>query len=308
VNGADPDQAQQDLGGLAGLPGLETVAEQLAGWVAVVKAELARRDAGVAVARPAWKNLVFTGGSGSGKSRAAGAVGRVCRALGVLSSGHLIEVSSAGLAGGTSRETGQLVREAASRACGGVLMITDARVYAGQRAGDQQVLRSLQEVLTERREDLVVILAGRADQLRSLLRGAPALASRFPATVDFPGYTAGQLAAIFAILAGEAGFTLSPAAVRAASSVLGRAHGDGAGGSARLAVRLLDQATASQARRTTTARQPPGPRCARSAPPTSPTWHTCKIRSSRRARTRGGLVRICSGCRWHRVPDIAARR
>ena len=114
-----PDQAQQDLGGLAGLPGLETVTEQLAGAIAVVRAEQARRDAGVAVARPARKNMIFTGGPGSGKSRAAAAVGRVYRALGVLSSGHLTEVAGPDLAGATGRETGRLVREAASRARAG---------------------------------------------------------------------------------------------------------------------------------------------------------------------------------------------
>jgi hypothetical protein len=259
VNGPDPGQALQDLGGLAGLPGLEAVTEQLAGVVAVARAELARRDAGVAVARPAWKNLVFAGGPGSGKSRAAAAVGRSYRALGVLSSGHLIEVAATGLAGTSSRETARLVREAASRARGGVLMITGARARAGPQADHQPVLQWLQEVLAERREDLVVILAGQADQLRGLLRTAPALASRFPATVEFPGYTAGQLADIFATLAAEAGFTLTPAAARAASLVLGQAHGGGAGGTARLAVRLLDQATASQAARITTARPPPSP-------------------------------------------------
>jgi hypothetical protein len=67
-------------------------------------------------------------------------------------------------------------------------------------------------VPTERRDDLVVILAGQAGQLRGPLRARPALASRSPATVDFPGYTARQLAMIFATLAGEAGFTLTPSA------------------------------------------------------------------------------------------------
>jgi hypothetical protein len=58
--------ADQDLGGLAGLAGLEAVRDQLAGWIAVVRAEQARRRAGRVVARPAWKNLVFTGGPGHG--------------------------------------------------------------------------------------------------------------------------------------------------------------------------------------------------------------------------------------------------
>ena len=57
-----------------------------------------------------------------------------------------------------------------------------------------------------------MILAGQADPLHGLLRASPALAARFPAVIDFPRYTAGQLAAIFATLAREAGFTLAPAA------------------------------------------------------------------------------------------------
>lgn len=175
MNAPQRDQVEQDMGGLAGLPGLEAVREQLAGAIAVVRAELARRDAGAAVARPTRKNLIFTGGPGSGKTRAAAAVGRIYRALGLLSSGHLTEVASADLAGATSHETGRLVRDAASRARGGVLLITDAHAYAGPRLGGQQVLRNLQEVLTERRDDLVVVLAGQAAPLGSLLGATPAL-------------------------------------------------------------------------------------------------------------------------------------
>ena len=51
-----------DTGGLAGREGLEMVAGQLAPLLAVLRAEQARRTAGIVVSRPAWKNLVFTGG------------------------------------------------------------------------------------------------------------------------------------------------------------------------------------------------------------------------------------------------------
>jgi hypothetical protein len=70
--------------GLAGLPGLEAVTGQLAGWVAVLHTEQARRRAGATVIRPTWKNLVFTGGAGAGKSRAARALARTYHQLGVL--------------------------------------------------------------------------------------------------------------------------------------------------------------------------------------------------------------------------------
>jgi len=164
-------------------------------------------------------------------------------------------VAAASVAGATPRETRVLVGETVRRATGGIVMIPDAHAWCRLPDRGQQVLRRLYQELTEWRDDLAVILAGQAGPLRGLLRASPPLAARFPAVIDFPGYTAGQLAAIFATLAGEAGFTLTPDAAREAAAVLAQAEGDHGPGNARLAARLLDQATASQARRITTAPQ-----------------------------------------------------
>jgi len=243
--------------GLDGLPGLQSVRDQLADVLAVIRAEQARAAAGAVVTRRVWKNLVFTGGPGSGKSRAAAAVARAYRGLGVLSSGHLIEIASAGLPAQDLQRTGTVVREAASRGRGGVLMITGAHGYAGLRHRDHLVLRSLHEMLTEFRDDLAVILAGQAGPLHKVLQSSPSLASQFPAVIDFPGYSTGQLAAIFTVLAREAGFTLTPDAARLVARVLSRPAQAPGCGNARLAVRLLDQAIARQARRITGATHPP---------------------------------------------------
>lgn len=63
MNGSSKlDQDSEDIGGLADLPGLKAVRDQLAARIAVLQAEQARRNAGVEVRRPTWKNLVFTGG------------------------------------------------------------------------------------------------------------------------------------------------------------------------------------------------------------------------------------------------------
>ena len=255
------DQArEQGMGELASLAGLQAVSEQLARRMAVLQAEQARRQAGMAVSRAAWKNLVFTGGPGSGKSRAAKAVARTYQELGLLSYGNVIEVAAADLASTTSRETAMLVGEAVRGGGGKVLMISDAHAWHHLPDRGQQVLRCLSQELTEsrdrQRDDLAVILAGQAGPLRDLLHASPALAARFPAVIDFPGYTPGQLAAIFATLAGEAGFTLTDTAAHKAATVLARAEEDHGPGNARLAVRLLNQATASQALRVTTASQP----------------------------------------------------
>jgi hypothetical protein len=250
---------EHGMGGLASLPGLEAVSEQLASLIAVLRAKQARRQAGTAVRRAAWKNLVFTGGPDSGKTREARAVTRLYTELGLLAFGHLREIAAADLVGTTLQETGTLVAEAARRTGSDLLMINDAHAWYRLPDRGRHLLRCLYQELTDSRDhsagQLAVILAGRADPLHDLLRANPALAARFPAVIDFPGYTASQLAAIFATLAGEAGFTLTPGAARKAATVLAQAEP----GNARLAVRLLDQATASQARRITSGPQRPDP-------------------------------------------------
>jgi hypothetical protein len=76
---------------------------------------------------------------------------------------------------------------------------------------------------------------------------------------------------VFAALAAEAGFTLTAAARRGAADLLQRAARGPEGASGRLAVHRLDQATARQAQRIDGATGLSPPRCARCAPPTSPT-------------------------------------
>lgn len=239
--------------GLSGLQGLEEVRGQLEVVLGVLKAEQERRRAGLAVRRPAWKNLVFTGPAGSGKSRTAAAVGQAYRELGVLSDGRVQQTAAADLAGAGPEETGKLVAEAARLANGGILMVNGAHDWYQLPGHGQQVLRRLYEVLSEYRltlnDDLAVILAGEAEPLGRLLRGMPPLEARFRAVIGFPGYTPGQLAAIFTALADEAGLRLTGAARAKAAAVLGRAESGRVPGNARLAVGLLNQATAAQARR-----------------------------------------------------------
>jgi hypothetical protein len=196
--GEPPAGPDGQLADLAALPGLTTVKEEIAGLIAAVQAERARGAAGMNV-RPAWKNLVLAGGPGTGKSRVAAIAGRLYRDLGVLTSGHLVEVTRADLIGESAQGGSALVRAAVNRALCGVLLISDARDCGDATpARDRAATRTLQELVTEYRGgNLVVILAGPGTPVRQFLLDNPGLAARFPVTIEFPAYTGEELAAIF---------------------------------------------------------------------------------------------------------------
>jgi replication-associated recombination protein RarA len=265
--GESPGGPDDPLADLAALPGLATVKADIAGLIVTVRAEQARQAAGMSV-RPAWKNLVLAGGPGTGKSRVAAIIGRLYRDLGVLTSGHLAEVTRADLISEYAQGSSELVRAAVHRALGGVLLISDAYDPGGAPAArDRAATRTLQELIaTHRGGNLVVILAGPAAGMRQYLAGHPALAAQFPVTIEFPGYTSEELAVIFAARARQAGFTLTPTAAGKARAVLEKTSGHPEARSARLVISLLERTSARQARRLMT-----GPALVTSAEASTPT-------------------------------------
>jgi hypothetical protein len=239
---------------LAELRGVDAaVRDQLDEVLAVLEVEQGRKSSGAVVRRPAWKNLVFTGGPGSGKSHAAVAVGQAYRKLGVLTTGHVIEAAARELTGDRPGETATLLAGAVKSASGGILLINAAHDWQRLPDRGQQALGHLYRQLTvcrkERGDDLAVILSGQDEPLRKLLQANPPLAARFRAVVEFPGFGPAQLSAIFGTLADEAGLRLTVAAGRKAAAVLAQADAGLRSGNARLAVRLLNLAVARQARR-----------------------------------------------------------
>jgi SpoVK/Ycf46/Vps4 family AAA+-type ATPase len=244
-------QADDPVAELAALPGLSSVREQLEPLINAVRAERARRAAGIDL-QPAWKNLVFTGPPGTGKTRVAATLGRIYRQIGLLPSENLIEITRADLSGDYSYETRRLVAEAMDRAAGGVLLISDAHLPGSTPTEDARALRLLEQQLTASRGgDLIVILAGPDQPVGRLLASRSSLARQFPAVIRFPLYTPAELAEVFAYRARQGGLTLTSEAAAKARILITEATRDaGSGaGSARLAVHWLDEAALRQGRR-----------------------------------------------------------
>ena len=106
-----------------------------------------------------------------------------------------LEIVGAFLADATPRDTATQVAEAI-KPSGDLLLITGAHMSHDLPDHDQHLLSYLDQQMTAAlrdyeggSSDLAIILSGRKDPLHALRAGSPALAARFPAIIDFPGYT-----------------------------------------------------------------------------------------------------------------------
>ncbi|WP_131739240.1 AAA family ATPase [Actinomadura roseirufa] len=239
---------------LTALTGLATVKQEIELLAAGAKAAEMRREAGLPVPAAPARHMVFTGNPGTGKTIVARLLARIFKDLGVLSSGHLVEVSRSRLVGQYVGETAVKTGAIARSAVGGVLFIDEAYSLTQTTMSEdygQEAIAELLKVMEDNRDDLVVIAAGYEREMQRFISADPGLASRFPRTLRFPDFTDDELIEIFTGQAAAAGLRPTPAARDKIAELLRRAPRGRFFGHARVMRNLCERATALQARRVT---------------------------------------------------------
>lgn len=211
---AGPRRGLDDLlAELDGMIGLDEVKAQVRAMVAETRLDARRRKAGLPVGARS-RHLVFTGNPGTAKTTVARLMGQLYRELGVLPSGHLVEVARPDLVAEYIGQTAPKTREVCERAIGGLLFIDEAYALVQSQAnGSDFGAEAIAELLVQmenHREDLIVIAAGYPADMDRFLDANAGLRSRFGATVRFADYDDAQLAAIFTAMAGKQGYRLTP--------------------------------------------------------------------------------------------------
>ena len=235
------------------LIGLEAVKEDVENLINLVKVRKLRQERGLK-SPDLSLHLVFSGNPGTGKTTVARIVGKIYRALGILSKGHLVEVDRSGLVAGYVGQTAIKTQEVIQNALGGILFIDEAYSLSPEDGGKdfgQEAIDTVLKAMEDHRDDLVVIVAGYDELMPRFIDSNPGLKSRFNKYLHFADYNGQQLYEILLSQTQRSDYRLSKEAAARLKDYLEELyqHRDQNFGNARDVRNLFEKLVAAQANR-----------------------------------------------------------
>lgn len=212
VRHRDPKKAIERLESLVGL---ENIKKSIMAHASLVNLNRKRMALGLFNHMPPM-HMVFTGNPGTGKTTVAELIGEIYYGMGVLSSGHLVEVDRSKLVGQFIGDTEKNTLNAIKSAAGGVLFIDEAyNLFTNdpdRRDYGMRVIETLLTYLSMEQTNMIVILAGYTVEMEHLLQSNPGLKSRFSYIFHFNDYTPEQLMKIGGFVMKKEQYQITPEA------------------------------------------------------------------------------------------------
>ncbi|WP_222933871.1 AAA family ATPase [Amniculibacterium sp. G2-70] len=146
IQNNDEYSLEQLLDELNELVGLEKVKEKVNNLISFQKVQNLRKIQKLTNPQNTL-HIAFIGNPGTGKTTVARIIGRMYKQLGLLSSGHFIEVSRTDLIAGYQGQTALKVKKIIEKAKGGVLFIDEAYILQKMNIAILMVENALQSLL-----------------------------------------------------------------------------------------------------------------------------------------------------------------
>jgi SpoVK/Ycf46/Vps4 family AAA+-type ATPase len=180
---------------LDGLLGLESVKNDIFDLIAFQTLQIRRAKQGLPTSESSLSHIIFKGPPGTGKTTVARLIGQLYKEMGLLNSGHVVEVQRADLVAGFIGQTAIKTESAIQRAMGGVLFIDEAysltaasSAASGNDFGSESV-DTILKYMEDRKGQFVVIAAGYDKEMDAFIDSNPGLASRFGKRFNFVRWT-----------------------------------------------------------------------------------------------------------------------
>ncbi|MEC2075952.1 AAA family ATPase [Metabacillus fastidiosus] len=243
------EEVKKEFENIIGLSSVKKLINDIEGLLELQRLRIVRGAKGT---RPSL-NLIFSGNPGTGKTTVARLLSKYLKAIGFLSSGHLVEVDRGKLVAQYVGQTAPRTQAQIDAAKGGVLFIDEAYSLAQGDSDDfgKEAISTIVKGMEDNRDDVVVILAGYEEEMEEFLKINPGLRSRFNHHVVFEDYSPEELYRIANVIAHLEGYKIEDECKRGLIEFFTRRQipGKNDTGNGRLARNVVEEAITKQSQR-----------------------------------------------------------
>ena len=239
--------ARQRLGDMIGLDRVKEIVDRI---IAVTSVSKRRKDLGLDDSVKS-RHMIFTGNPGTAKTTVARLLSEILREEGILEHGSFVECGRSELVARYVGWTAKTVKEMFNKAEGGILFIDEAYSLAHdtEHGFGAEAIDTIVQEMENRRERMIVILAGYAEPMKKLLDANAGLSSRIAFHVDFPDYNPDDLTGIMKLMIKEKQLEISPEAAEKCRDIFKKAVTREDFGNGRFVRNLIEGAELAQAQR-----------------------------------------------------------
>lgn len=242
----DDKPIEEILADLDALIGLENIKEKVREYIDYISFLQLREASGIEEDDEVVLHSVFTGNPGTGKTTVVKLLGKIFKAMGLLSKGHVHVVEADDLISGFIRQSGKDTKKVIEEARGGILFIDEAYMLFKDASSDfgPEAVAALITEMSDGKGDIAIMVAGYPKEMEGFLKSNPGLKSRFRNYYHFEDYTPDELLQIAEFAADKKGVEISKKAAVELKKVLTDSFRkrDRSFGNARLAHSLIDEA------------------------------------------------------------------